>query len=188
MTMRTMLKFDGGVCLFTGGAVTCASLHLGEIRPGALRGNHRHHTRNETLVIWGAKTKYRLENSQVVGEGYAEVIIDADEVAVAASPSGTAHALVNVDQIRSSYFIGCQDSILLGGRLMIIELSSVRNIIDNYDKNIAGNRAEPCSSGITCLVYLDVSVNGIGNGNGIGIAKSPDLGHYIHKAKSFFHS
>jgi len=41
---------------------------------------------------------------------------------------------------------------------MIIELSSVRNIIDNYDKNIAGNRAEPCSSGITCLVYLDVSV------------------------------
>ncbi|XP_030968541.1 uncharacterized protein LOC115989033 [Quercus lobata] len=87
-------EFDGGVCLFTGGAVTCASLHLGEIRPGALRGNHRHHTRNETLVIWGAKTKYRLENSQVVGEGYAEVIIDADEVAVAASPSGTAHALV----------------------------------------------------------------------------------------------
>ena len=46
--------------MFTGGAVTCASLHLGEIRPGALRGNHRHHTRNETLVIWGAKTKYRV--------------------------------------------------------------------------------------------------------------------------------
>ncbi|KAM4091481.1 hypothetical protein ACJW30_09G139000 [Castanea mollissima] len=96
----------------SGGAVTCASLHLGEIRPGALRGNHRHHTCNETLVIWGAKTKYRLENSQVVGKGYAEVIIDADEVAVAASPSGTAHALVNVDPIRSSYFIGCQDSIV----------------------------------------------------------------------------
>uniref|UniRef100_A0A7N2R5U2 Uncharacterized protein n=1 Tax=Quercus lobata TaxID=97700 RepID=A0A7N2R5U2_QUELO len=53
-----------------------------------------------------------LENSQVVGKGYAEVIIDADEVAVAASPSGTAHALVNVDPIRSSYFIGCQDSIV----------------------------------------------------------------------------
>ncbi|KAK7841634.1 hypothetical protein CFP56_015125, partial [Quercus suber] len=100
-------EFDGGVCLFTGGAVTCASLHLGEIRPGALRGNHRHHTCNETLVIWGAKTKYRLENSQVVGKGYAEVIIDADEVAVAASPSGTAHALVNMDPIRR-----CQDSIV----------------------------------------------------------------------------
>ncbi|KAL0009704.1 hypothetical protein SO802_004812 [Lithocarpus litseifolius] len=106
----------------SGGAVTCASLHLGEIRPGALRGNHRHHTCNETLFIWGAKTKYSLENSQVVSKGYAEVIIDADEVAVAASPSGTAHALVN----------------------------------------------------------------GIGNGNGIGVARGPDLGHYIHKAKSFF--
>ncbi|XP_075637400.1 uncharacterized protein LOC142609646 isoform X2 [Castanea sativa] len=47
----------------SGGAVTCASLHLGEIRPGALRGNHRHHTCNETLVIWGAKTKYRKFNS-----------------------------------------------------------------------------------------------------------------------------
>ena len=54
----------------------------------------------------------QLENSQVVGKGYAEVIIDADEVAIAASPSGTAHALVNVDPIRSSYFIGCQDSIV----------------------------------------------------------------------------
>ena len=40
------------------------------------------------------------------------MIIDADEVAVAASPSGTAHALVNVDPIQSSYFIGCQDSIV----------------------------------------------------------------------------
>ena len=53
-----------------------------------------------------------MENSQVVGKGYAKVIIDADDVAVAASPSGTAHALVNVDPIRSSYFIGCQDSIV----------------------------------------------------------------------------
>ena len=54
----------------------------------------------------------QLENSQVVGKGCAEVIIDADEVAVAASPSRTARALVNVDPIRSSYFIGCQDSIV----------------------------------------------------------------------------
>lgn len=43
----------------------------------------------------------QLENSQVVGKGYAEVIIDADEVAVAASPSGTAHALVNVDPAKT---------------------------------------------------------------------------------------
>ncbi|GMY19934.1 hypothetical protein FCV25MIE_15173 [Fagus crenata] len=95
-----------------GGAVSCASLHLGSIRPGALRGNHRHHTCNETIVIWGAKTRFRLENSQVVDKGYAEVIIGADEVAVSTSPSGTAHALINMDPIRSSYFIGCQDSIV----------------------------------------------------------------------------
>lgn len=48
----------------------------------------------------------------MVGRGYSEVIIDADEVAVAASPSGTAHALVNIDPVLTTYFIGCQDSII----------------------------------------------------------------------------
>ncbi|KAH7522592.1 hypothetical protein FEM48_Zijuj07G0155000 [Ziziphus jujuba var. spinosa] len=96
----------------SGGAVTCTSIHLGEIQPGAVRGNHRHYTCNETFVIWGAKTKFRLENSQVVDKGYAEVVVGADEVAVAASPSGTAHALVNMDPLRSTFFIGCQDSII----------------------------------------------------------------------------
>lgn len=94
----------------SGGAVSCSSVHLGEILPGSLRGNHRHHTCNETLVIWGAKTKFRLENDHVVDKGYAEVVIGENEVAVVGSPSGTAHALVNVDQIRTTYFLGCQDS------------------------------------------------------------------------------
>ncbi|CAA2975093.1 uncharacterized protein LOC111383754 [Olea europaea subsp. europaea] len=44
----------------TGGASFCASVHLGEIRPGGMRGNHRHHTCNETFVIWGAKTVFRV--------------------------------------------------------------------------------------------------------------------------------
>ncbi|XP_057948423.1 uncharacterized protein LOC131144069 [Malania oleifera] len=96
----------------TGGAAFCASIHMGEIRPRGLRGNHRHHTCNETFLIWGAKTKFRLENSEVVDKGYAEVIIGADEVAVAGSPSGMAHALVNVDPIRTAFFLGCQDSIV----------------------------------------------------------------------------
>ncbi|XP_016504641.1 uncharacterized protein LOC107822614 [Nicotiana tabacum] len=95
----------------SGGAAGCASVHLGEIRPGGVRGNHRHHTCNETFVIWGAKTVFRLEND-AVKKGYAEVIIDADEVAVAVSPHGTAHALVNVDPVKSTYFMGCQDSII----------------------------------------------------------------------------
>ena len=40
------------------------------------------------------------------------MIVGADEVAVAASPSGTAHALVNVDPILSTFFIGCQDGVI----------------------------------------------------------------------------
>lgn len=40
--------------------MTCASLHLGEIRPGTFRGNHRHYSCNETFVIWGARTKFRV--------------------------------------------------------------------------------------------------------------------------------
>lgn len=46
--------------LALGGAAVCASVHLGEIRSGGLRGNHRHHTCNETFVIWGAKTVFRV--------------------------------------------------------------------------------------------------------------------------------
>ncbi|KAL8095161.1 uncharacterized protein LOC141693798 [Apium graveolens] len=92
-----------------GGAQICASLHVGEIRPGSLRGNHRHHTCNETFLIWGAKTKFRLQNN-AMDKGYAEVMIDADEVAVVVSPSGTAHALINVDPVRTTFFLGCQDN------------------------------------------------------------------------------
>ncbi|XP_028772756.1 uncharacterized protein LOC114729889 isoform X2 [Neltuma alba] len=44
----------------SGGAVSCASVHVGEIRPGKIRGNHRHHNCNETFVIWGAATKFRI--------------------------------------------------------------------------------------------------------------------------------
>ncbi|XP_031262297.1 uncharacterized protein LOC116120490 [Pistacia vera] len=103
------LALDSGV---KGGAVNCVSQHLGEIRPGAMRGNHRHYSVNETFIIWGAKTKFRLENNQMDDKGYAEVIVGADEVAVAASPSGTAHALVNVDPVLSTFFIGCQDGVI----------------------------------------------------------------------------
>ena len=53
----------------------------------------------------------QLENSQAE-KGYAEVIIGADEVAVAASRSGTAHAIVNMDPMRIAFFLGCQDSIM----------------------------------------------------------------------------
>jgi len=53
----------------------------------------------------------QLENSEV-DEGYAEVVIGRDEVAVAGSPAHKAHALVNVDSTRSVFFIGCQDNVI----------------------------------------------------------------------------
>ncbi|KAG5053603.1 hypothetical protein JHK85_006113 [Glycine max] len=95
----------------SGGAVTCASLHVGEIRAGNKRANHRHHHCNETFLIWGAATKYRLENKDE-DNGYAEVMLGRDEIAVAASPVHKAHALVNIDSIRSIFFIGCQDNVI----------------------------------------------------------------------------
>lgn len=54
----------------------------------------------------------QLENNQIDDKGYAEVIVGADEVAIAASPQGTAHALVNADLIHSTFFIGCQDGVI----------------------------------------------------------------------------
>lgn len=54
----------------------------------------------------------QLENKQIDDKGYAEVIVGADEVAIAASPQGTAHALVNADLIHSTFFIGCQDGVI----------------------------------------------------------------------------
>ncbi|RZB47586.1 uncharacterized protein LOC114398933 [Glycine soja] len=95
----------------SGGAVSCASLHVGEIRPGKIRANHRHHDSNETFLIWGAATKFRMENNDE-DDGYAEVILGRDEIAVAASPVHKAHALVNIDSIRSIFFIGCQDNVV----------------------------------------------------------------------------
>lgn len=102
------VALDSGV---SGGAISCSSVHVGEIKPGTLRGNHRHHTCNETFIVWGAKTVLRLENKELA-RGYSEVTVDADEVAVAASSSGSAHALVNVDTRRSTFFVGCQDNVV----------------------------------------------------------------------------
>ncbi|KAI3791979.1 hypothetical protein L2E82_05847 [Cichorium intybus] len=101
------IALDSGI---PGGATICASIHVGEIKPGGMRGNHRHHTCNETFLIWGARTMFRLENN-ALGRGFAQVTLAADEVAVAVSPSGTAHALLNMDSTKSTYIIGCQDCV-----------------------------------------------------------------------------
>ncbi|GLT65166.1 hypothetical protein SLA2020_376140 [Shorea laevis] len=95
-----------------GGAVSCASIHLSEIRPGGVRGNHRHYTCNDTFVIWGVKTKLRLENHQIADKGYAKAIIDQDEVTIGTSTRGAAHALVNIYSLHmvvNTFFIRYQD-------------------------------------------------------------------------------
>lgn len=53
----------------------------------------------------------QLENNALT-KGYSDVTVGADEVAVAVSSSGTAHALVNIDATRSTFFLGCQDSVI----------------------------------------------------------------------------
>ncbi|WOK96780.1 hypothetical protein Cni_G05487 [Canna indica] len=98
-----------------GQALKCASVHVGQIQPGGVRGNHRHHTCNETFILWGADTKFRLENANVKDKGYAEVTFGYDEVVLAASPSGTAHAIINVDRVRPTFVLGCQDSLMKNG-------------------------------------------------------------------------
>jgi hypothetical protein len=44
------------------GAAVCKDVHLGIILPGKTRGNHRHHTKNETFILWGAKTRWRVRS------------------------------------------------------------------------------------------------------------------------------
>ncbi|RZB87222.1 Protein RETICULATA, chloroplastic isoform C [Glycine soja] len=51
---------ENGIFESAGGAVTCGSLHMGEIRVGNKRANQRHHICNETFLIWGATTKFRM--------------------------------------------------------------------------------------------------------------------------------
>ncbi|KAL1368437.1 hypothetical protein AAHE18_02G121200 [Arachis hypogaea] len=54
--MANLVKFSSSVPSpvtkdTRGRALTCASVHIGEIRPGRLRGNLRHHDCNETFIL-----------------------------------------------------------------------------------------------------------------------------------------
>ena len=54
---------------------------------------------------------FRLENKGLE-KGFAQVLVGVEDVAVAVSPAGTAHALISVDETRSTFIIGCQDSVI----------------------------------------------------------------------------
>lgn len=58
----------------------------------------------------------QLENARVTGKGYAESTIGPEEVAVSVSLAGTAHALINVDSTRTTFFLGCQDDVACGNQ------------------------------------------------------------------------
>lgn len=72
------------------GPSRCLDLHVGTIRPGGARGNHRHKTRDESLIIWGASGRIRVERP---GMGYHDYVVDRDDVVVLAAPAGSAHAI-----------------------------------------------------------------------------------------------
>lgn len=61
------------------------------------------------LFAW---KKMQLENTHDENKAYAEVTVGKDEVAITASPSGTAHALINIDRERTTFFLGCQDNVI----------------------------------------------------------------------------
>ncbi|CAI5465532.1 unnamed protein product [Closterium sp. Yama58-4] len=93
-----------------GGAKSCVDVHVGTIGPGKVRGNHRHHTKSESFLIWGANARIRIENPSMPA-GYAEVMLDAADVAVFTGPAGRAHALENVDkQGRTLILSACADT------------------------------------------------------------------------------
>ncbi|GJP48837.1 hypothetical protein CLOM_g8117 [Closterium sp. NIES-68] len=93
-----------------GGAKSCVDVHVGTIGPGKVRGNHRHHTKSESFLIWGADARIRIENPSLPA-GYAEVMLDAADVAVFTGPAGRAHALANVDkQGRTLILSACADT------------------------------------------------------------------------------
>lgn len=94
-----------------GGATSCLVTHVGEVLPGKTRGNHRHHLYNETLLLWGAKMRFRNENPEATA-GYGEVVLGPGDVAVVAGPAMQAHAISNIDpQRRIAYLMACQDGV-----------------------------------------------------------------------------
>ncbi|GBG74154.1 hypothetical protein CBR_g17867 [Chara braunii] len=99
-----------------GGATSCGEVNFGSVRPGCVRGNHKHDDKNETIVLWGAWTKIRLrgrESEEEKGrrEQDEEVVVGPDEVAVLVAPEGVAHAVINIDDAASTYLVSSQSKL-----------------------------------------------------------------------------
>eukprot|EP00999_Lentomonas_sp_LEN2_P000920 NODE_1919_length_697_cov_73.650877_g1869_i0.p1 GENE.NODE_1919_length_697_cov_73.650877_g1869_i0~~NODE_1919_length_697_cov_73.650877_g1869_i0.p1 ORF type:complete len:200 (-),score=22.08 NODE_1919_length_697_cov_73.650877_g1869_i0:12-611(-) len=87
--------------------IDCVDIHVGIIKPGFVRGNHRHHAKSELLMTWGADTIWRFEDESTT-LGYMEHHLGADQQFTVFLPEGIAHAIKNVDQEgRALNLLGC---------------------------------------------------------------------------------
>uniref|UniRef100_A0A7S0ST88 Cupin type-1 domain-containing protein n=1 Tax=Mantoniella antarctica TaxID=81844 RepID=A0A7S0ST88_9CHLO len=68
----------------------CRDMHVGTVGAGRSRGNHRHHNKNETIILWGAAGIVRVERPGGVISDFR--VRPGDRVLVA-SPSGLGHAI-----------------------------------------------------------------------------------------------
>lgn len=91
------------------GALSCKDLSVGTILPGHLRANHRHHLKNESFLLWGAKAVLRLENDSLP-KRFAEMSILRNEAVVFTAPKGRAHAIRNIDTMFTLNLISCSDA------------------------------------------------------------------------------
>ena len=62
----------------------CKDMHIGTIGAGKSRGNHRHHNKNETIILWGASGVVRVERPGGVVNDYR---LKATDRVLVASPS-----------------------------------------------------------------------------------------------------
>lgn len=71
----------------------------------------------------------KLENHKVE-KGYAQVLIlERMKQQYWLNSSGMAHALVNVDPVRSTFFIGCQDSSIYAEQLRYSDYKNMERSI-----------------------------------------------------------
>jgi hypothetical protein len=62
----------------------CVDMHVGTVGAGKSRGNHRHHNKNETIILWGAAGLVRVERP---GEVVNDYRLKATDRVLIASPS-----------------------------------------------------------------------------------------------------
>lgn len=71
------------------GDLAVRDVHIGVIRAGGTRGNHRHHNKHELIIVFGAEMDLRV--------GEVTYKSSADDVLALRCPPGTPHLIHNID-------------------------------------------------------------------------------------------